>query len=341
MTRLQATFLALSLTTALTGCPIYGDGDGGDRPEFCVGAGCPCDAIDDCSRGFRCDVDRRMCEDATGCTNDTDCPTGEVCDTAFNVCVPGVPPTTCRTNGDCPSGEYCAAGICTRSSICTDDSSCSSGGFVCDFRSTCVPPGACRSNADCTGGSLCIEGACRAPSTTCQFNYECGAGRACVDNTCVNLCTAASQCASGQNCRSGFCEADPTECTASSQCGANFCVDGRCLPNCRSASCSGASDSCGVDEFCRPTWEPSPFCTTDAQCAGGSVCRDGVCRTPCPTGTSMQCQTFDVQLPICQMATGSTEFLCYATNERTPECAVRSECSATESCIDAICRNRT
>ncbi len=339
MTRLQATFLALSITLTLTGCPMYGGNSGGPRPEYCVGAGCPCTTIDDCSLGLRCDVSTGYCEDAPACVSTADCGAGEICDTAHAVCVPGTPPAACRTHGDCAAGEYCASDVCTPSSACTTDATCT-GGFVCDFRSTCVPPGACRTTADCTGTQLCIEGACTDPSSTCQFNYECGAGRACVDNACVNLCTAASQCASGQTCRAGFCEADPTECTTSAACGADHCVDGRCLSDCRTSTCVGASDTCGADQFCRPTWEPHPFCTTDTQCALGSVCRGGVCRTPCPTGTSAECMRFDVQLPICQMASGSTEYLCYATNESVPECALQTDCGAMESCIDAVCRNR-
>jgi hypothetical protein len=345
MTRLQVTFLALSLTTFLTGCPIYGgDGDAGPRPSYCVGAavgyGCPCTATSECDTGLRCDVTSGMCEFAPACLVDTDCLPSEICDPTSSICVPGVRPTACRTHGDCATGLYCEASVCTPSSTCTTDATCT-GGFVCDFRDTCVPPGACRANADCTGTQLCIEGACIDPSTTCQFNYQCGAGRACVDNACVNICSGSAQCASGQSCQAGFCQTDPTECTTSASCtGGEHCVDGRCLPDCLTVTCAGASDACGADAFCRPTWEPRPFCTTDAQCALGSVCRGGVCRTPCPTMTGTECQTYDVQLPICQVASGSTEYLCYATNETVPECATRAECGTTQSCIDAICRNR-
>ena len=111
MNRLQATFFALSLSLALSGCPIYGDG-GGDGPVFCVGEGCPCDTIDDCSDGLRCDVPSGVCEVAPRCVDDGDCIAGEVCDEARNVCVPGEPVTPCRTDGDCTPGAYCASGAC-------------------------------------------------------------------------------------------------------------------------------------------------------------------------------------------------------------------------------------
>lgn len=340
MNRLLASLCVLSFSLVLGGCPIYGD-RGGSGPGFCVGEGCPCDAIDDCSEGFRCDVRGGMCELAPSCVRDSDCPSGEVCDLGFNVCVPGAPVTPCRTDGDCAVGAYCADGACAPSGTCSADTDCTTTGFVCDFRDTCVPAGACRSTADCSGSDVCVEGDCRAPSSTCQFNYECGAGRACVDNACVNLCTSAAQCASGQACRGGFCEADTSECTASAQCsGGEYCVGGRCLADCRSATCSSASDACGVDAFCRPSWEPRPFCASDADCEGGSVCRDGVCRTPCPTGTNMECMRFDVQFTLCQAAPGGSESLCYTANERTPECAQQSECATDERCVDAICRNR-
>jgi hypothetical protein len=47
----------------------------------------------------------------------------------------------------------------------------------------------------------------------------------------------------------------------------------------------------------------------------------------------MECRTFDAQLPIC-----ASDSLCYSTNETMPECATASDCSAGDSCIDAVCR---
>jgi hypothetical protein len=111
-------------------------------------------------------------------------------------------------------------------------------------------------------------------------------------------------------------------------------VDERCLVDCEGSSACAGGEYCAEDDFCRPAWQPEPFCTTDLQCAATSVCRDGVCRTPCPTGTDEECRRFDVQLPIC-----AADLLCYSTNETAPECATGTDCGATRSCIDGICRN--
>ena len=78
----------------------------------------------------------------------------------------------------------------------------------------------------------------------------------------------------------------------------------------------------------------------DSDCRSGRVCRDGVCRTPCPTMTNEECRRFDSQVPECREDTGSGEYLCNATNELMPECRVADDCGAAEDCLDAVCRNR-
>jgi hypothetical protein len=58
---------------------------------------------------------------------------------------------------------------------------------------------------------------------------------------------------------------------------------------------------------------PPPFCSSDDDCAAGSVCRSGVCRTPCPSGANDECRRYDAQLVWCRAISG--ENLCFAAGE--------------------------
>ncbi|RLB45761.1 MAG: hypothetical protein DRJ42_29200 [Deltaproteobacteria bacterium] len=318
MKTFRGLLLALPLAVLLGGCPIYtGDGgtvvpDSGPRP--CVGAGCICDSSLDCEPGLVCTDNRCVVPDRVD---------------------------ACRTHGDCAVGAFCedTRRECVDSATCTTDETCA-GGFICDFRGTCVPqdPGQCRDQSDCGTGTTCVEGRCRTDADTCQFNYECSgtasSSLACVDNGCTAICGGDGDCAAGQTCQSGFCRAT-AECTSSSDCiSGEHCVDARCLPDCEGSGACVGNEYCATDSFCRPAWQPTPFCSSDMDCAATSVCIDGACRTPCPTGTDEECRRFDVQLPVC-----ASDNLCYSTNETMPECADSADCGDARSCVDGICRN--
>ena len=92
------------------------------------------------------------------------------------------------------------------------------------------------------------------------------------------------------------------------------------------------AEYCGEDMFCRPGWQPEPFCTMDSDCRTGRVCREGVCRTPCPTMTNDECMRFDSQVPECREDAG--EYLCHATNEIMPECRFEADCPMDQECLD-------
>lgn len=326
MRKLSVLLLLLPLPVLLSGCPIWGEGTGGG------GGGGDC-RLDGCAVGT-CDESTGRC--VGGCNRDRDCGGGFVCQAG--VCTPES--ISCRTHGDLPAGQYCnAASVPTPSSLCAGDASCQAG-FWCDFRGTCVPSAGCRTSVDCAAGSTCIEGDCRVVGSdgVCQFGYQCagtGAGLVCVDSSCTDICSERSDCLGSEDCVDGFCRPRVQQCAITSDCsGDRHCVSGRCLTDCLGApSACSAGEACGFGDFCWRDFGASPFCTSDSECRSGHVCRDGACRTPCPTGTGEECRRFDSQLTVC-----ATDGLCYSETETMPECIVPADCGAGGTCVDAACR---
>jgi len=331
-----AALLTIPLSILLTGCPVWTDSEPGTGPGPCVGLGCACFDDSECASPLECIGGR--CDLPPGaCLDDRDCGADERC--SGDTCVPDVdPPTTCRADADCDANERCNAdGECEDAPSCDGD--CDPG-FACDYRGVCVAedPGACTEHTDCTGNDLCVQDRCRSADDVCQFNYECGPGRACLNGGCTPICVDADDCGSGSSCESGFCRPDYTECTGTSDCGAGeHCVGGRCLDDCRTSGlCASDLDLCDEDEFCRPDWERQPFCTpetVDTDCAPGSVCVEGACRTPCDTGTDRECMETDPILAVC-----ADDMLCYTENETAPECSDERGCDPGDDCVDASCR---
>ncbi|UJR78844.1 hypothetical protein [Sandaracinus amylolyticus] len=332
MRMLRGVLLALPLFAFLPGCPIWTD-DGDDGP------GRDCDRDLDCRTGEICSIDGE-CVPTGECDDDGDCEDGFVC-SASRTCVPSGP-STCRVDGDCTAGEVCTDGECTPSGTCENDEDCADG-LWCDPRGTCAPrpANACRANADCAASEVCIEGYCRPIDDTCGRDRDCAPGNVCLNNECTGVCTNDAGCAAGDSCQNGFCR-PADECTTTSQCDlGEHCVDDRCLPDCSSAArtCGAGSYCAPEDSFCRPDWEPEPFCDEDSDCMTGRKCVAGVCRTPCPTMQDSQCLSIDAQLPLCRPEGGV--YYCFATSETmTPECRRESDCADGRDCLNGTCRNR-
>lgn len=318
----------------LSGCPVYW----GDDEDPCRAGRCAeCDVNSDCATGEICSLGE--CIPDVSCSTTADCDAGQIC--AGDTCVPQ---DSCRTNGDCPTGAYCEDAVCVGSTECTGDAQCTTANFWCDFRSTCVPhgPTECRAAGDCvTGSQLCIENECVDVGETCTLDRECPGGQVCLNAECTVVCATTDDCAAGDVCIGSFCRPQE-DCSTSDDCDAgSHCVSARCLPDCRgSDTCDDAAASCEADGFCRPTWEPEPFCTMDSDCASGRVCREGVCRTPCATMMDSECMAIDSQLPLCRASAGG-DFLCFSMSDLvTPECDPSRPCSGDRDCVNGQCRAR-
>ncbi|HJL14308.1 MAG TPA: hypothetical protein RMH99_01560 [Sandaracinaceae bacterium LLY-WYZ-13_1] len=219
---------------------------------------------------------------------------------------------------------------------CGADADCGAGHACDDGSCALLPPGRCRRDGDCAAEEVCVEGACAPLEDACRFDHDCGLGRSCVDNACRERCADDAACPSGTACTDGRCL--PTrECGPVTPCdGGERCVSERCLAACTDDGACGPDERCAADGVCRPDARPRPFCASDGDCAPGHVCRHGVCRTPCPTGTDEECQRWDSQLVRCGAASDG-ERLCYSRHETNPECARRADCEDGARCIDAIC----
>ena len=131
----------------------------------------------------------------------------------------------------------------------------------------------------CPGGcaeeEICTERGCMTP---CGNHRDCRSKHddPCVSNMCSDgVCISAIiECLPGSECCEGECCA--TTCELDSDCTVfDPCLWGRC----------------GVDGHCEFTeLDPCVICASDDDCLGegqNTVCCDGACRRPCPTGTLM------------------------------------------------------
>ena len=306
----------LPLGLLLAGCPIYGS----EEPVT------------------------RVVE--VSCVSDFDCPLDSFCDLAVNECV-ALDFGICLTDGDCPVGSYCDPAdqgcYVSPDTDCTVDRDCNTG-FECDFRDTCRPErtGSCLVDGDCNPGDLCIENACTPLAATCQYDFQCAAGFTCANNRCRLLCGPDTDCPSGTRCDDNLCEPVLGECVDSGDCPdlATNCVESVCLRRCEEG-CDATTEVCDAEGFCRPRTLPDPnapvpFCRGDEDCAGTSLCVQGICRTQCDStapDADVFCASLDGQLPFC----GPDNF-CYAQSEIEAECATQTDCLEGEDCIDGQCR---
>lgn len=184
-------------------------------------------------------------------------------------CAPGggLPDTGCRQDLDCPSGQLCQSGVCEKPVHGCPSFYTPCGSACVDVTADPYHCGAC--DQPCPDGRACVDGAC------CPAEAKTTCSGACTDLTsdAANCGICGALCGDGQVCVSGICcapgelacdgtcravAADPGACGACDRvCPAGAaCVDGAC------AACPAGTAlvDCGPHEACLPPEAPRDPC---------------------------------------------------------------------------------
>lgn len=124
------------------------------------------------------------------CTDDQDCPSGQVCIDGECVAATPTPIGYCTDNEDCPEGQVCVDNRCVTATptqtpigYCTDNDDCPDGQVCIDNRCTAFTPtpiGYCTDDTDCPDGQVCVDNMCTTPKRKggggCSCEIDPGAG---------------------------------------------------------------------------------------------------------------------------------------------------------------------
>lgn len=257
---------------------------------YCEGTSCSigCKDDNDCN-GLTCTA--HAC---TGCTTDTECPNGTVCDTANSTCI-----AKCTTQTDCPVNFDCCGGKCEN--IASSLSHCG----ACD--APCTPAngtGAC-SNGICSVASCDTgyENCDTSPVNGCEINTNTtathcgGCGSTCSNNNGTPSCSG-GKCQ--VSCNPGFADCDGnalgngceiniyTDVKNCGGCGkvcppaTPNCSQGTCKSNCApaTADCDGNTSN-GCETLTNDAHDHCGGC--NQACGGNQYCATASC-TACPAG---------------------------------------------------------
>ena len=289
-----------------------------------------------------------------GCTDDTDCPDGTMCD---------------------PDGDFTGAGTCfdptsEYGDACTDSVECPSDGFCLEEDFGGWPGGACigfgcdpDSGSGCAdgavclrsarGGGLCVRGC--GSGADCRDGYDCVTDDEFTDRMyCGPSCTSDAQCSDGRVCNpgTGICDVafDPSDLGVPCSTDESVCGGGTCLTEFESGlpgsyctyvgcdpSMTGAADGCPGDGVCLAIGDTAiclDGCATDVDCRADYRCRpadpaDGTselaCRPACETDDACANDGFE-----CNVGTG----LCRGPFDTAD---IGEPCSAGSGCDGGSC----
>ena len=210
-----------------------------------------------------------------GCTADSQCPSGYICDTSSGTCIP------CGMGAEpCCSGNFCAPGF-----VCANNQCVPCGGQ----NNPCCADNVCDTTYACVGGNcqpcgyvgeLCCPGSlCITAGTTCDPSTgKCVQAPGGCGNTGAS-CVTSTDCCSGWGCYGGQCAPNTIQCGKS---GATCVSDGDC---CGGFACGGDGTCAAVSP---PCGQGGATCSATSDCCNGFTCdpTTGTCTATGPTGES-------------------------------------------------------
>jgi len=163
------------------------------------------------------------------CHADTDCATGDSCNTSRHFCEPST--NECQTTAMCPSGDHCVDGRCLAD--CHGGAACPTSAVAtsyCSSDSFCHPSWqpavTCNIDTDCATGRLCLSHVCRTPCPDGATSQAAG------DSQCSTIDTQVPHCMLDTASAHYLCVASTTataSCRLSSDCtGTQQCVNAAC-----------------------------------------------------------------------------------------------------------------
>ena len=205
-----------------------------------------CSNASDCNDHSLCCLSNKCVnKGCSGCTNNKDCYSGQVCckkTFPFNqtVCASDCVDQKCNSNDDCAGlGECCRSGKCTKTG-CWE---------TCKSKSECNLDQYCCKNKKNYWGDDCFENCL---GDICSTDEDCGPrNTCCISNKCVDRgcsgCTFNSDCSTGQYCCKKRHWYELNECS-------DHCIGKSCETN---DDCGGPGETCNSDHRCTtslPHW---------------------------------------------------------------------------------------
>ncbi len=230
----------------ITACTANGlcDFKNGEMALYVCNPGIVCSDWSDCRIISAKNKQVRDCVDRNDCVDD------------FNETRDCVAPP-CTVNSDCETGEICESKMCRIPPECTKDSDCGRG-EECESEE-CVFVGECTKDSDCDADEECIDKLCE-KILECTVDSDCAVDEVCENNECVEApeCTRDTDCEDDEECVSEECKtltcksyeiAESHECV--NACDGTVCAD-KCETEegvCCSNKWNEDFDSCDLDKI--------------------------------------------------------------------------------------------